>query len=83
VIRSARRDNRVVGVAAAWAEPLGGHIAVLVAPDDRRQGIGGHLLAHLELALRRAEWPYHSLDALGPVGFYRQRSRWSVALPVD
>jgi 2'-5' RNA ligase len=73
---SGRRQGQLEGVAAAWAEPEGGRLAVYVRPGSRRQGIGSHLLAHLEAAARRAEWPYEFLAGEGPEGFYRSRGDW-------
>jgi 2'-5' RNA ligase/GNAT superfamily N-acetyltransferase len=74
---TARRDGQVAGVAAAWTETSGGHVAVVVRPDVRAQGIGSHLLLQLEDAARRAGWPYERLAAVGPKGFYRARSAWA------
>jgi 2'-5' RNA ligase len=77
IVMSGRRQGRLEGVAAAWAEPEGGHVAVYVRPGSRRQGIGAHLLAHTESAARQAGWPYESLTGGGPEGFYRARSSWA------
>jgi 2'-5' RNA ligase len=74
-----RRDGRIVGVSAAWTDPSGGHVAVVVRSDVRAQGIGSHLLLQLEDAARRAGWPYERLAAVGPKGFYRARSAWTQA----
>lgn len=42
---SARRDGRVVGVANGWVRGGIGYVAgLVVAPGERRQGIGPHLL---------------------------------------
>ena len=79
IVMSARREGEVAGVAAAWADACGGHVAVFVGPAVRRQGIGSHLLGHLEAAARTAGWPYENLQADGPETFYRSRSTWSVA----
>jgi 2'-5' RNA ligase len=76
IVLSGRRQGQLEGVAAAWAEPDGGRLAVYVRAGSRRQGIGSHLLAHLEAATRRAEWPYQSLAGEGPEGFYRSRGDW-------
>jgi 2'-5' RNA ligase len=76
IVMSGRREGQLQGVAAAWAEPDGGHVAIYVEPRVRRQGIGAHLLAHLEAAARQAGWPYESLTGVGPDAFYRARGRW-------
>jgi 2'-5' RNA ligase/GNAT superfamily N-acetyltransferase len=56
VVVTARRDDAVVGVAWADAPGVAPVPAVLraltVVPDARREGVGGHLLAALEAALR-------------------------------
>jgi 2'-5' RNA ligase len=79
IVVTGRRHGQLVGVAAARACPGEGHVGVVVSPEARLQGVGGHLLAHLEAAARRAGWPYQVLVADGPAGFYRARSDWSVA----
>jgi GNAT superfamily N-acetyltransferase len=79
IVLTGRREGRLVGVASAVAYPGEGRIGVVVRPDSRRQGVGGHLLAHLEVAARRAGWPYPVLVADGPAPFYQARSHWSVA----
>jgi 2'-5' RNA ligase len=76
IVLSGRRQGQLEGVAAAWAVPDGGRLAVYVRPDSRRQGIGSHLLAHLEAAARRAGWPYESLGGEGPDGFFQSRGDW-------
>jgi 2'-5' RNA ligase len=76
IVLSGRRQGQLEGVAAAWADPDGGRLAVYVRPGSRHQGIGSHLLAHLEAAARRAGWPYESLAGEGPDGFYRSRGDW-------
>ena len=80
IVMSGRRHGQLEGVAAAWAEPGGGHAAVYVSPGSRRQGIGAHLLAHLEAAARQAGWPYESLTGEGPDGFFQARGRWVRAI---
>jgi len=77
IVMSGRRQGQLEGVAAAWAGPEGGHVGVYVKPGSRRQGIGAHLLAHLESAARQAGWPYESLTGEGPDGFYRARGGWA------
>jgi len=78
VVITGRREQSVVGVAVAWLTDDGGRIAVLVAADHRGQGIGGHLLAAAEAAVAQQGWACSRLSAVGPAGFYRARSRWSV-----
>jgi 2'-5' RNA ligase/GNAT superfamily N-acetyltransferase len=79
IVLTLRREIRVVGVAVAWRAGDGGHAAVVVAPDARRQGIGGTALAHLESAVLSAGWADPALRAHGPAGFYRARSAYSKA----
>jgi 2'-5' RNA ligase len=76
IVLTARRESKVAGVAVAWRAGDGTHVAAVVAPGVRRQGVGGHLLAHLESALRAEEWPGQAAHAHGPPGFYRARSGW-------
>jgi 2'-5' RNA ligase len=78
MVLTARREDDVVGVATAWRSDDGGHVAVVVAPGTRRQGIGGTLLSHLEAAIRGADWRCRHLQAHGPAAFYQARSAWSV-----
>jgi GNAT superfamily N-acetyltransferase len=78
LVLTARRETQVTGVAAAWIRADGTHVWVHVAREYRREGIGSHLLAHLEMAVRRAGWDSPALHAEGPAGFYRLRSSWSV-----
>jgi len=75
---SAGVGREVVGAAQAWADLSGAHVAVAVAEQHRHQGIGGHLLAHVESAARSAGWEHHTLEAEGPAGFYQARSAWAV-----
>jgi GNAT superfamily N-acetyltransferase len=72
-----RREGSVVGVAVAWLGGDGGQVAVFVDPGIRQQGIGGHLLAAAETAVRRSGWGCSRLSAIGPSGFYLARSRYS------
>jgi 2'-5' RNA ligase len=81
IVLSVRREGTVVASAAAWRADDGGHVAVIVAPEVRGQGIGGTALVHLETAVRAAGWQCPILHAHGPAGFYRVRSGWSVARP--
>jgi 2'-5' RNA ligase len=76
---TARVGTEAVGVAAAWRDDAGGHVGVAVAPDRRGEGIGSHLLAHVEAAVQDAGWASPTLAAVGPAGFYQARSRWSLA----
>ena len=78
VVVTAHRDGTAVGQAVAAVGPAGPEVEVWVRPDARRQGVGGHLLAHLEHELHRAGWAFPELAARGPAGFYAARSRWSV-----
>lgn len=77
IVVTARREGRPVGVARAWLDMSGGHVAVVVAEEHRAQGIGSFLLAHVEAGARAAGWSLPWLDAIGPAGFYRARSSWS------
>ena len=77
IVLSARTGGEVAGAAAAWVDFSGAHVAVLVAEARRRQGVGGHLLAHLESAARAAGWDFEVLAAEGPAGFYESRSAWA------
>jgi 2'-5' RNA ligase len=79
IVLTVRRETQVVGVAVAWRADDGGHAAVLVTPDARRQGIGGTALAHLESAVLSAGWAGGALHAHGPAEFYRARSGYSKA----
>jgi 2'-5' RNA ligase len=79
IVLTVRREGQVVGVAVAWRADDGDHAAVVVAPDSRRQGIGGTALVHLESARARAGWAGPVLHAHGPAGFYRARSAYSKA----
>jgi 2'-5' RNA ligase len=80
IVLFGRRQGQLEGVAAAWTVPEGGHVAIYVRPGARRQGIGAHLLAHLETAARQAGWPYGSLAGVGPDAFYRARGDWVRAI---
>lgn len=74
LVITARREGEVVGVGAAWLDDGGGRLWIGVKPAFRRQGVGSHLLAHLESAARDAGWECQRFAALGPPGFYRERS---------
>jgi GNAT superfamily N-acetyltransferase len=83
IVLTARRESVVAGVAAAWGAADGVHVAAVVAPEVRRQGVGGHLLAHLESDLRREGWQWQALHGHGPAGFYRARSGWAYSNATD
>ena len=74
VVVSGRREGHLVGLAVAWMDDSGGHVAVAVEPATRRQGVGSHLLAAVEAAVDRAGWRCARLAAVGPDKFYRARS---------
>ncbi|MDQ2726347.1 MAG: 2'-5' RNA ligase family protein [Actinomycetota bacterium] len=78
IVVTGRRAADVVGVAAAWRDDSGGHVGVVVSQDRRGEGIGSHLLAHVEAAVGDAGWACPVLAAVGPAGFYASRSRRSV-----
>ena len=78
VVVTAHREGSAVGQAVARVGAGGPQVEVWVRPGGRGQGVGGHLLAHLEHELRRAGWAFPELAARGPAGFYAARSRWSV-----
>ncbi|MHB1534291.1 MAG: GNAT family N-acetyltransferase [Acidimicrobiales bacterium] len=77
IVFTARRQEAVVAVGAAWRGDDGGHVAVFVRDGVRRQGIGSMVLAHLEDAVHRGGWACPTLAAHGPAGFYGARSRYS------
>ncbi|MGH9056155.1 MAG: GNAT family N-acetyltransferase [Acidimicrobiales bacterium] len=79
IVITARREGEVVGTAAAWKADDGCHVAVLVARHARRQGIGGHLLAGVEAAVRASGWQAPVLQAEGPPAFFHARSGWASA----
>src|SRR5579884_1163185 len=56
LVVTARREGKVVGVAAAWLGFDGVHTTVYVARAERRQGIGRHLDAALGAAMAEAGW---------------------------
>lgn len=80
-VLTARREGATVGAGAAWVDRCGPHVAVWVRPEHRGQGIGSHILAHLEVTARRAGWCYPVLRAEAPGGFYLAVSNWSVTDP--
>jgi 2'-5' RNA ligase len=77
IVLSALVDGRLAGAGLAWRDDSGGHVAVVVDPDDRGTGVGRQILAHTEEAVRRADWTSPVLAAVGPAGFYAACSRWS------
>jgi 2'-5' RNA ligase/GNAT superfamily N-acetyltransferase len=80
IVRAARREGEVVGAAVAWADGSGGHVGVVVRSEHRRQGIGTHLLAAIEIAARLEGWRFETLQAEGPAAFYQARSGWSIPI---
>ncbi len=77
VVLEAHREGILVGVAVAWLADDGGHVRVTVAAGQRGTGVGSHLLAAVENAVRRQGWDCPVLQAEGPPEFYRARSAWS------
>ena len=77
IVLTARTEQGVAGFAAAWVDGKGAHAGVFVAEACRRQGVGSHLLAHLESAARAAGFEFPSLQAEGPPAFYESRSAWT------
>lgn len=77
LVVTAHREGTLAGAGAAWLDDAGGHVRVVVEPTVRGSGVGGHLLAALEDAVRRAGWRCPVLHAEGPAGFYLARSVWS------
>lgn len=79
IVQSALVEGRLAGLGLAWRDDAGGHVAVLVDPEHRHAGVGRHVLAHTEEAVRRAGWASPVLAAEGPAGFYAACSDWSRA----
>ena len=77
IVVTARTGGEAAGTAVAWVDLSGAHVAVFVAEGRRREGVGGHLLAHAESAARSAGWDFEALLADGPAGFYESRSAWA------
>lgn len=77
IVLTARTGEGFAGVAAAWADSSGPHAGVLVVAACQGQGVGGHLLAHLESAARTAGWEFPAVAAEGPAGFYESRGSWA------
>jgi GNAT superfamily N-acetyltransferase len=50
---NAHRDGEAVGWARATVDGGGTTVEVFVVEEHRRQGIGGHLRAHLDWALAK------------------------------
>lgn len=73
IVVTARREGSAVGAAAAWVDGAGGHIEVVVLDGQRRQGIGSHLVAHVQVLARRRGWTLPLLPSGGPAGFYAAR----------
>ncbi|HET7523303.1 MAG TPA: GNAT family N-acetyltransferase, partial [Acidimicrobiales bacterium] len=76
IVLTARTEDGVAGFAGAWLDNSGAHAGVFVSESCRRQGIGSHLLAHLESTARDVGWEYPAVQAEGPAGFYESRSAW-------
>jgi len=76
IVLTARTEDGVAGAAGAWLDSSGAHAGVFVSDSCRRQGIGSHLLAHLESTARDIGWDWPVLQAEGPAGFYESRSAW-------
>lgn len=77
IVVTARREGEAVGGARAWVDRSGAHASVTVVERCRRQGIGSHLLARLEMLARAEGWDFPQLLAEGPCGFYQARSGWA------
>ena len=55
---TARREGAVVGIAAGWTHGGVAHLQnLIVAPDERGQGIGSHLLAAFESLVAERDCP--------------------------
>lgn len=79
IVLTAHAGGSFVGVAGARVDGSGPRAGVFVAEGSRKQGIGSHLLAHLESAARTAGWEFPAVLAEGPAGFYESRSAWARA----
>ncbi|HLI53553.1 MAG TPA: GNAT family N-acetyltransferase [Acidimicrobiales bacterium] len=73
LVVTARREGTPTGAAAAWLDRDGGHVEVRVLEGFRGQGIGSHLLAHVEALARLRGWTLPLSPASGPRGFYASR----------
>ena len=69
MVVTARRDGVVCGVAGAWMDDNGGHLAAFVPEGERRRGIGRHLVDALESAAARCGWENRTFAAHGPGEF--------------
>jgi GNAT superfamily N-acetyltransferase len=78
IVVSAEREGACVGGAAAWWDGQRPTVAVVVAPAARQTGVGAALLASLESAAREQGWRAPVLYGLGPPGFYRRCSAWTI-----
>jgi 2'-5' RNA ligase len=78
LVVTGRRGRTAVAVGVAWMGPDGGQVAVLVDARHRQQGVGSHVLAAVEHAVRTSDWGCSHLSAVGPAGFYAARSHFSL-----
>jgi len=76
IVLTARTEEGFAGVAVAWVDGSGPHAGVFVVEGCRRQGVGSHLLAHLESSARRTGWEFPVVGAEGPASFYESRGSW-------
>ena len=81
LVVTARREGAVAGAGMAWLGPDGGRIEVFVGLEYRGQGVGTHVLAAVEAAVRGQGWQCSRLISLGgPAAFYAARSAYSKAI---
>lgn len=76
IVLTAHTGGSFAGIAGAWVDGSGPRAGVFVAEGYRQQGIGSHLLSHLESAARREGWEFPAVLADGPAAFYESRSGW-------
>jgi 2'-5' RNA ligase/GNAT superfamily N-acetyltransferase len=79
IVLTGRREDEVVGVAAAWQSGQVGapvNVGVLVEAGSRRQGVGRALLGALEVSLRRRGWVLDGARGHGPEAFFRDTNAW-------
>ncbi len=77
LVVTARREGSAVAAGIACLGPDGGQVAVMVDARHRRQGLGSHVLAAVELSVRASGWGCSHLRAIGPAAFYAARSHFS------